>query len=80
LRPAGGGEGRERQEAHVARSQLDRSAPTEIAIDLDDLRKDGLDLKHIADLTLRLKSDGRAGRLLVGGMVSPRPALSKGGE
>jgi hypothetical protein len=57
--------------------KLDRSAPDEIVIDLNDLRKDGLDLKHIADLTLRLKSDGRAGRLLVGGMVNPRPQLSK---
>jgi hypothetical protein len=59
---------------------LDRSVPEEIAIDLDDLRKDGLNLKRIAELTLRLKSDGRAGRLMVGGLVSPRPQLSKGGE
>jgi hypothetical protein len=55
---------------------LDRSVPEEIVIDLDDLRKDGLNLKRITELTLRLKSDGRAGRLLVGGMVSPRPQLS----
>jgi hypothetical protein len=57
--------------------KLDRSVPDSVVIDLEDLRKDGLDLKHIADLTLRLKSDGRAGRLMVGGMVSPRPQLTK---
>jgi len=59
---------------------LDRSAPEDIAIDLAAARKDGINLKRISELTLRLKSDGRAGRLLVGGLVSPRPALSKGGE
>jgi len=59
---------------------LDRSAPEDIVIDLNALRKDGINLKRITELTLRLKSDGRAGRLLVGGLVSPRPALSKGGE
>jgi hypothetical protein len=59
---------------------LDRSVPEEIAIDLNDLRKDGLNLKRISELTLRLKSDGHAGRLLVGGLVSPRPALTKAGE
>jgi hypothetical protein len=59
---------------------LDRSIPDDIVIDLDALRKDGLNLKRIAEFTLRLKSDGRAGRLLVGGLVSPRPALSRGGE
>jgi hypothetical protein len=56
---------------------LDRSVPEDIVIDLDDLRKNGINLKRVSELTLRLKSDGRAGRLLVGGLVSPRPALSK---
>jgi len=59
---------------------LDRSVPEDIVIDLNDLRKDGLNLKRISELTLRLKSDGRAGRLLVGGMVSPRPQLTKAGQ
>jgi hypothetical protein len=59
---------------------LDRSVPDDITIDLEALRKDGLNLKRITEFTLRLKSDGRAGRLLVGGLVSPRPQLSKGGE
>jgi len=56
--------------------KLDRSVPDEIAVDLDDLRKAGFNLKRITELTLRLKSDGRAGRLMVGGMVTPRPQLS----
>jgi hypothetical protein len=60
LRPPGGGEGHRREEAGLARASLDRSVPEEIAIDLDDLRKDGLNLKRIRRLTLRLKSDGRA--------------------
>ena len=59
---------------------LDRSVPEDIVIDLNDLRKDGLNLKRISELTLRLQSDGRAGRLLVGGMVSPRPQLTKAGQ
>ena len=33
---------------------LDRSVPDDIVIDLDDLRKDGLNLKRITELTLRL--------------------------
>ena len=56
---------------------LDRAVPEEVAVDLAGLKKRGLDLAHVQELVLRVKADGRAGRLLVSGLVSPRPTLSK---
>jgi hypothetical protein len=55
---------------------LDRATPHEVVLDLAALAKGGLDLRHVTELTLRTRADGRAGRLLVAGLVSPRPALS----
>jgi hypothetical protein len=55
---------------------LERAVPEEVVLDLAALGRGGLDLKRITELTLRTKAEGRAGRLLIGGMVSPRPALT----
>jgi hypothetical protein len=49
-----------------------------VTLDLAAVAKAGIDLRQVTQLTLRTKSDGRAGRLLVSGLVSPRPALSSG--
>ena len=54
---------------------LDRAVPEEIELDLGQLRKNGLDLHSVKELALRMRGNGKAGRLLVAGMVNPRPAL-----
>ena len=61
----------------AAELSLDRAVPEDIVIDLGALKKNGINLRSVQQLVLRMKSDGRAGRLLVSGLVSPRPALVK---
>jgi hypothetical protein len=56
-------------------TSLARATPTELTLDLQGLQKQGINLKSVSELVLRMKSDGRAGRLLVSGLVNPRPAL-----
>jgi hypothetical protein len=63
----------------AAARSLERAVPGDVVLDLAGLAKAGIDLKHITQLTLRTRSDGRAGRLLVAGLVNPRPALSAAG-
>ncbi|HEY2899583.1 MAG TPA: hypothetical protein VGL59_03325 [Polyangia bacterium] len=54
---------------------LSRGAPDDITVDLAGMKKDGLDLKTVVEMVLRIRGDGKAGRLLVSGMVHPRPEL-----
>jgi hypothetical protein len=57
------------------RKTLTRGAPDDITVDLAGLKKDGLDLKTVVEMVLRIRGEGKAGRLLVSGMVNPRPEL-----
>jgi len=57
---------------------LQRAEPRDVVLDLAALARAGVDLRRITELTLRTKAEGRAGRLLVAGLVSPRPALTAG--
>ena len=63
----------------AAARSLERAVPGDVVLDLAGLGRAGIDLRHITQLTLRTRSDGRAGRLLVAGLVNPRPALSAAG-
>jgi hypothetical protein len=68
------------KQSEAAAASLDRARPQEVVLDLAGLGKAGVDLKRVTQLTLRTRADGRAGRLLVAGLVSPRPALSTAGR
>jgi hypothetical protein len=58
----------------AGRHTLARAVPDSVAIDLRALGRQ-VDLRSVAELSLRMRGDGKAGRLLVAGMVNPRPAL-----
>jgi hypothetical protein len=53
---------------------LERGVPDKVALDLGGLRKK-LDLKSVREMVLRMHGEGKAGRMLVAGLVNPRPAL-----
>lgn len=52
-----------------------RAVPEDVHVDLAGMKKAGLDLKTVTEIVLRIRGNGRAGRLLVSGLVNPRPAL-----
>lgn len=54
---------------------LSRGVPEDIHVDLAGMRGAGLDLKTVVEMTLQIRGQGKAGRLLVSGMVNPRPEL-----
>ena len=54
---------------------LARAVPQDVAVNLAAMKGAGLDLKHVTEMTLQIRGNGKAGRLLVSGLVNPRPAL-----
>jgi|SRR5579872_4723253 len=54
---------------------LSRGVPEDVLVDLGGMKKAGLDLKSVVELVLRIRGDGKAGRLLVSGLSNPRPEL-----
>ncbi len=63
------------QKRQGASVTLSRAVPEEIPVDLAAMRKEGLDLKTVTEMVLEIRGNGKAGRLLVAGLVNPRPAL-----
>ena len=59
----------------AASETLARAVPQELPVNLAAMREAGLDLKHVTEMTLKIRGNGKAGRLLVSGLVNPRPAL-----
>lgn len=58
-----------------ASETLARAVPQEVSVNLAAMKKAGLDLQQVTEMTLKIHGNGKAGRLLVSGLVNPRPAL-----
>jgi hypothetical protein len=59
----------------AATHTLPRGVPDDVPVNIAALEKKGLDVRQIKEIIIRIHGAGVAGRVVVAGMVNPRPEL-----